>query len=148
MYTHCSCHRLNLSVVASCGEKRIRNLMTNIKEIYYFFHMSVPRNNCLKEKILQFCPDSSKHKLNDVCRIRWVKRIEGMDASEELFVPVHHSLFTLKENNKLVYYNHKTSAKAESLFKLIDDFKFIITLVNTRSILNYQLRNFSPKTLM
>ena len=71
-----------------------------------------------------------------------------MDVSEELFVPVHHSLFTLKENNKLVYYNHKTSAKAESLFKLIDDFKFIITLVNTRSILNYQLRNFSPKTLM
>ena len=68
LYTYCSCHRLNLAVVASC-EQRIRNLMTNIKEMSYFFNLSVPQNNCLKEKILQFCPDSSKHKLKDVCKL-------------------------------------------------------------------------------
>ena len=36
LYTRCSCHRFNLSVVASYGEQRVRNLMTNIKEISYF----------------------------------------------------------------------------------------------------------------
>ena len=35
LYTHCSWHRLNLAVVASCEEQHIQNLMTNIKEITY-----------------------------------------------------------------------------------------------------------------
>ena len=99
----------------------------------------MPRNNCLKEKILQFCPDSSKHKLKDVFRTRWVERIEGMDVFEDLFVPVYHSWLTMKENNDIVHYNNETSATAESLFKLIDGFEFIITLVITRSILDYLL---------
>ena len=113
--------------------------MIDIKEISYFFYLSVPQNNCLKEKILQFCPDSSKHKLKDVCSTRWVKRLEGMDAFEDLFVPVYHSLIIMKENNDIVHYNNETSPKAESLFKLTDDFEFIITLVITCSILDYLL---------
>lgn len=31
--THCLYHRLNLAKVASCREQRLRNLVTNIKEI-------------------------------------------------------------------------------------------------------------------
>ena len=139
LYTHRFCHRLNLVVVASCGEQRVRNLMTNIKEISYFFNLSVPRKNCLEDKILLYCPESLKHKLKDVCRTRWVERIEGMDVFEELFVPVYYSLLVMKENNDTVHYNNETSAKAESLFKLVDDFEFIVTLVVTRSILDYLL---------
>ena len=30
LYTHCSYHRLNVAVVASRGEERVQNLMTNI----------------------------------------------------------------------------------------------------------------------
>ena len=104
--THCSCHRLNLAVVASCGEKRIRNLMTNINEISYFFNFPAPRKNFLQEKIVQFCPDSSKYKLKDVCRTRWVEQIEGMDVFEDLFVTFYRSLLTMKENNNTVHYNN------------------------------------------
>ena len=57
---------------------------------------------CLKEKIVQFYPDSSKHKLKDVCRTKCVERIRGMDAFEELFVPVYQSLLTMKENNDII----------------------------------------------
>ena len=149
LYTHCSCHRLKLAVVTSFGKQHIWNLMTNIKEISYFFNLSVPQNNCLKEEILQFCPDSSKHKLKDICGTRWVERIEGKDAFDDLFMPVYLSLLPIKENNDIVYYNNETSAKAESLFKLTEDFEFIITLVITRSILDYLLpANYNPKTLM
>ena len=108
LYTHCSCHRLNLDVVASSGEQRVRNLMANVKEISFFFNLLVPRKNCLEDKILLYCPESLKHKLKDVCRTRWVERIEGMDVFEELFVPVYYSLLVMKENNDTVHYNNET----------------------------------------
>ena len=101
--------------------------------------MSVLRKNFLGDKILLYCQESLKHKLKDVCRTRWVERIEGMDVFEELFVPVYYSLLVMKENNDTVHYNNETSAKAGSLFKLVDDFEFIVTLVITRSILDYLL---------
>ena len=37
----------------------------------------------------------------------------------------------MKENDDIVHYNNETSLKAESLFKLVDDFEFIVTLVVT-----------------
>ena len=70
---------LNLAVVASCGEERVRNLMTNIKEVSYFFNLLVPRKNYLEDKILLYCLESLKHELKDVCRTRWVERIESID---------------------------------------------------------------------
>ena len=125
LYTHCCCHRLNLATVASCGEQCVRNLMTNIKEISYFFNLLAPRKNCLEDKILLYCPESLKRKLKDVF--------------EELFVPVYYSLLVIKENNDTVHYNNETSAKTELLFKLVDDFEFIVILVITCSILDYYL---------
>ena len=110
-----------------------------IMEISYFFNLSVPYRNCLKEKILLYCPESLKHKLKDVCRTRWVERIEGVDVLEELFVPVYYALLVMKENNDTVLYNNETSAKAEWLLKLVDDFEFIVARVETRSILDYLL---------
>ena len=68
-----------------------------------------------------------------------MERIDGIDVFKDRFVPVYHSLLTMKENNDIVYYNNETSAKAESLFKLTADFEFIITLVITCSILDYLL---------
>ena len=113
--------------------------MTNIKEISYFFNLPVPRENCLEVKVLLYCPESLKHKLKDVCRTRWVEKIEGMDVFKEPFVPVYYSLLVMKKNNDTVHYNNETSAKADSLFKLVNDFEFIVTLVLTRSILAYLL---------
>ena len=45
----------------------------------------------------------------------------------------------MKENNDTAHYNNETSAKTESLLKLVDDFEFIVTQVVTRSILDYLL---------
>ena len=139
LFTHCSCRRLNLAVVASRGEQRVRNVMTNIKEISYFFNFLVSCKICLEDKILLYCPESLKHKLKDVCRTRWFERIESMDVFEELFAPVYYSLLAMKENIVTVHYNNETSAKADSLFKLVDDFELIVTLVVTHSILDYLL---------
>ena len=45
LYTHCASHRMNLAVVASCKEQRVRNVMEQIEEISNFFNFSVPRKN-------------------------------------------------------------------------------------------------------
>ena len=58
---------------------------------------------------------------------------------KNLFVPVYYSLIAMKQNNDTVYYNNETLAKAEYLFKLADDFEFAVTLVVTRSNLDYLL---------
>ena len=113
--------------------------MTNIKEVSYFFDLLVPRKNYLEDKILLYWLESLKHELKDVCRTRWVEKIESIDFFEELFVPVHYSFLVVKENNDTVHYNNETSTKAESLFKLVDDFEIIVSLVVTRSILDYLL---------
>ena len=105
LYTQCFCHRLNLAVEDYCGEQPVRDLMTNIMEISYFFNFSVPHKNCIKNKILLYCPESLKHKLKDFCRTRWIERIEGMDVFKELFVPVYYSLLVMKENNDTVNYS-------------------------------------------
>ena len=55
---------------------------------------------------------------------------------------MYYSFIVIKKNIDTVHYNNKTSAKAVSLFKLIDDFEFILTLVATCSVLNDVL----PKT--
>ena len=52
---------------------------------------------------------------------------------------LYYSLLVLQENNDNVHYNNETLAKAESLFKLVDDFEFIFTLVVACSILDYLL---------
>ena len=103
LYTHCSCHHLNLAVVASFGQQRVRNLMTNIKEISYSFNLSVLGKNCFEDKTLLYCSESLKHNIKDVCRTRWVERIEGMDIFEKPFVPVYYSLVVMKENNDTVH---------------------------------------------
>ena len=54
-------------------------------------------------------------------------------------MPVYYSFLVMKVNNDTVHYNNENSAKAEWLFKIVDDFEFIDTLVVTRSILNYLL---------
>ena len=61
-----------------------------------------------------------------------------MDILEELFVPLYFSL-VMEENNDTVHCNNETSTKAESFFKLVDDFEFIFILVAALSILDYLL---------
>ena len=48
-YTHCSYHRLNLAVVTSCGEQRVQNLMSNIKDtLKTFDDFKSKHQKCLK----------------------------------------------------------------------------------------------------
>ena len=88
IYVHCSSHRLNLCVAKSCSVTLVRNVMNKIKSLSYFFNFSQNRQQLLQKHINELYPEASKTKLKDVCRTRWVERIDGMEVFEELFVPL------------------------------------------------------------
>ena len=138
LYTHCFSHRLNLVVTKSCLIPLVRNTFMQIKEISYFFNLSDGRRMCLEKNVLNHCPGSRKLGLQDVCRTRWIERVDGMDIFQELFVPIFNT-FEEMSTNAAKSFNNETSSKASSFLSLISSFQFIVALVISRNILDLTL---------
>ena len=85
IYTLCYSHRLNLVVAKSIYITLVRNMMGEVKEISYFFNFSEVRNVVLQHTVKELCSDSHRTKLVDVCRTRWIERIDGLHIFQDLF---------------------------------------------------------------
>ena len=109
--------------------------MDAIKAISYFFNLSPKRQEHLEKVIKENFPEVAIKKLLDVCRTRWLERIDGVDLFEDLFLAI---LMTLEEIffNLEGKYNEVISVKANSLLELIFNFDFIVKLVISRHILD------------
>ena len=77
LYTHCASHKLNLCVAASCQNQNVKNMMDNIQVISKFFNNSPKRQSLLEKMVKEHLPNYSHTKLIDVCRTRWILRIEN-----------------------------------------------------------------------
>ena len=90
----------------------------------------------MEKVIKENFPEVTRKRLLDVCRTRWLERIDGVDLFEDLFLSI---LMTLEEIffNLEGKYNKDTSVKVNSLLKLIFNFDFIVKLVISRHILDY-----------
>ena len=53
--------------------------MEKVKAISDFFRNSEQRQLVFEKYVDQFNPESSKNKLKDVCRTRWVEQIDGLE---------------------------------------------------------------------
>ena len=128
LYTHCYCHRLNLSVCDALAIVEVKNMMKHVNEISHFINISQTRNIPFEVSIKAHCSasDTKKTKLVDVCRTRWVEHIEGMDTFQELFIPLYHVLEDMAGN-------------ALSHFRLISTFDFIVVFLITRHVLDVTL---------
>ena len=136
LHTHCHSHRLNLVVSSLTRIIGFRNVMDAIKAISYFFNLSPKRQEHLEKVIKENFPEVTRKRLLDVCRTRWLERIDGVDLFEDLFLAI---LMTLEEIffNLEGKYNKDTSVKANSVLKLIFNFDFIVKLVISSHILDY-----------
>ena len=114
LYTHCHSHRLNLVVSSFTRIIGFRNVMDAIKAISYFFNLSPKRQEHLEKVIKENFTEVAIKRLLDVCRTRWLERIDGVDLFEDLFLAI---LMTLEEIffNLEGKYNKDTSVKANSL---------------------------------
>ena len=84
LYLYCSSHSLNLSVVKSLEDASIRNMIGIVNRVSIFFSAHPKRQRKLEEAIETTQPESSVRKLKDLCRTRWIERIDALDRFQEL----------------------------------------------------------------
>ena len=98
LYVHCASHILNLCVSSSCNIPVVSNMMGHIRVISEFFNVHPKRHAVLVGNIKSMLPEASHSRLSDVCRTRWVERIDGLELFIELFLAIVSSLEDVKNN--------------------------------------------------
>ena len=85
LYTHCSSHVLNLSIVAACKLPSIRNMIDVLDAVFLFFHYSPKRQRLLERVLEVFECESKVKKLKGLCKTRWVERHTCFETFMELY---------------------------------------------------------------
>ena len=93
LYLHCASHCLNLTVVKSLQINSVRNMMGVIETVYQFFAAHPKRQTTLEKAISDTHPTSKVHKLKNMCRTRWVQRIDAI----QVFKSLHQCTVTCME---------------------------------------------------
>jgi len=88
IYWQCTSHSLNLAVVKSLEVQSVRNMIGVINKVSLFFQAHPKRQRKLEEAIDTTAPTSSVHKLKDLCRTRWVERIDTVHRFKDLFCSI------------------------------------------------------------
>ena len=150
LYTHGAKHRLSLAISTSCKITRIRNLMNTIKEITYFYNFSPIGSENLQPIIKNACQNKGKAKVFDVCRTRWVTRIDGLDVFKDILIYIIQifEYLCLSPDSNI---NRDTVATAQVVLNHVTNFNFTVTLVVTRKVFDYAhpVRNyFKPNQMI
>ena len=139
IYVHCMNHRLNLCVADTCQLPLVRNMMDVVRKLSEFFDNSPKRQQHLISKIRVLMPAANHFVLVNVCRTRWIERIDGMDRIVELLHPVVATLEDISMNRNSAgdgsNWNQNSRNDAQALINAIT-FSFIITVVIVRHILD------------
>ena len=111
-------------------------MMKHVKDVSNFINISQTRNMPFKEIVHNY-PDreTQKRRLVDVCRTRWVERIEGLDTFIELFIPLYNTLEEMTLNVEGKYRPHLLT-DAANFFDLVSKFEFISALIISSKILD------------
>ena len=136
LYVHCPSHRLNLCVAASCQLPMVEEMMSQFESIALFFYLSPVRSAVLDEVMKVVNPDAEHRIILNVCRTRWIARLDALDTFCELLPSVHATLDKIATNEKKEY-SKKNKDTAKPLMKGIENFDFIAALVIVQKILAY-----------
>uniref|UniRef100_A0A1X7UA98 TTF-type domain-containing protein n=2 Tax=Amphimedon queenslandica TaxID=400682 RepID=A0A1X7UA98_AMPQE len=79
VYTHCSGHALNLSIVSSCSIPLIRNCVDAMKSFTIWVKYSPKREGLLKAIAAEKTHSTSRSILLNMCVTRWIENIEGWE---------------------------------------------------------------------
>ena len=84
LYLHCASHSLNLAVVKSLDIPCVRNMIGIVNKVSKFFFAHPKRQRKLEDSISITQPSSTVHKLKDLCRTRWIERIDALKRFKDL----------------------------------------------------------------
>ena len=111
--------------------------MTTIKSISDFFNNSPKRQLVSEQNIKQLCRKGKlQKKLIDVCRTRWIERINGLQRHYEMFKAIMTTLEEIKDNHE-GHWNPDICSEANGLFSANSEFQFIISLIVVKEIFFY-----------
>ena len=127
LYVHCVSHRLNLCVAQSGKLLLIKNLFSVMKRVHDFFDWP-KRQTILIDTVKEFYPETKQLKVLDVCRTRWVQRVDALNIFESLYEGIFLTLQKIKENVDNTWHSDALT-DAEGRFDSISSFKFIVSLV-------------------
>ena len=128
LYVHCNSHRLNLCLAACCKEQLVRNMMEHVRVATEFFNISPKRFELLVKTIEELLPSANHKRLINVCKTRWVARVDGLSVFIEVF-PAIVRCFEIIRDNVGDKWNPESVRKAGPLYLATVSFSFIVALV-------------------
>ena len=137
-YVHCKSHVLNLCVASACTIQQVRNMMSHVRVVSEFFNAHQKRFSTLQQKIKNLVPSARHNHLIDVCRTRWVARIDGLSVFIEVFIAIVDSLETIKDNSDQNWSSDSVK-DANGLFYATVSFELIVCLVIVSRLLEVTL---------
>ena len=136
MYLHCSSHCLNLAVVKSLEVTSVRNMMAVVGRVYQFFSVHPKRQGAFEKAVSECQPSSSSRKLKDMCRTRWLQRIDTADIFMRLYLSVVECLENICNDGARLW-SQDSLTDARGLLLAITTTDFVSALVITNSCGKY-----------
>ena len=125
-YVHCNSHVLNLCIASSCQIEIIRDMMDSVRTVSNFFNDSPKRTLVLKDKINEIVPTASRQKLLNVCRTRWIARIDGLKIFRNCYAAILAALDAI--NKDKASNDADVCQRAGGMRKAVKKFEFIVCL--------------------
>jgi len=136
LYFHCASHCLNLAVMKSVQVTSIRNMMGTVERMSSFLDGHPKRQTALDRALDSSAVESQKSKLKNVCRTRWVQRIEALETFCELYPAIIICLETICEEGPQKWSNDSLT-DARGLLLNISSTDFICAVVVAKACLGY-----------
>nr|XP_047123059.1 52 kDa repressor of the inhibitor of the protein kinase-like [Hydra vulgaris] len=96
------------------------------------------RQKFLEASILEQEPQTHKKKVKDICRTRWIERIDGLNTFLEHYLSIFQALCNMAFPESSV--NKDTQNKSSTFLNSIGTFQFVFTLVVTTRVFDFTLR--------
>jgi hypothetical protein len=136
LYLHCASHCLNLSIVKPLKLTSINNMMNIVGRIYQFFDSHPKRQQALEKSIAVKYPSSNVLKLKDLCRTRWIQRLNALTTFSELYDAILDCLDTIYHEGRRLWSSDAVT-DAHGLQLAISNCDFISAFIITNSCLQY-----------
>ena len=136
IYVHCASHCLNLAVVKSLQVTSVRNMVGVVGKVYHFLAAHPKRQRAFEAAISQRQPSSSSQKLKDMCRTRWIQRIDAVVVFKKLHLSIVDCLENIS-NDGAALWSSDSLTDARCLLLTITTTDFVSALVITHACLMY-----------
>ena len=136
LYLHCTSHCLNLAVVNGLDNMHVRNMMDVVRRAGTFFYSHPKRQLALEKAIDKTEPEAKRKKLGDLCRTRWVQRLDALQTFQNMHLSVVTCMESICEEGPGKW-STDSLRDASGLLLAITAPEFISALVVTNKCLGY-----------